>query len=225
MKRKMVLFALVGAVGVFGCAFAAFAQSSSSKWGKPQTAAAEPCSTATYTFATASSPAKASSAKSNIIEELTAILKETKSPETFLLTTMVLGRMGPDAKSALPAIIRNAERLELLEDLFDTSAPEANRDKNGTRAKFVDAIEMILTVKDSANRPSYPAPAAVYYAPVTSYAPVSPPSYSPAPTSSMSQPSYAPDACSTPTRSSAPASAPKPKTSTSQWRATPSSSN
>jgi hypothetical protein len=56
-----------------------------------------------------------------------AILKETKSEETFVVTAVALGCMGPEAKRALPQLIRNAERLKLFEDLFGSSASKGDR--------------------------------------------------------------------------------------------------
>jgi hypothetical protein len=48
----------------------------------------------------------------DLVSELIAILNETKSVSTFYLTLGVLAEMGPRAEPAIPAIIRNAERLD-----------------------------------------------------------------------------------------------------------------
>jgi hypothetical protein len=60
-----------------------------------------------------------------LVRELVAILNETKSIDTFLVTLRLLEDMGKQAEPAIPAIIRNAERLELFKDHF------TRRDGNG----------------------------------------------------------------------------------------------
>src|SRR5206468_868355 len=52
-----------------------------------------------------------------VVQELVAILNETSSADTFVVTTVVLGEMGFAARPALPAIIRNGERLGLFRGL------------------------------------------------------------------------------------------------------------
>ncbi len=54
--------------------------------------------------------------KHDLLSELIAILNETKSVDTFSVTLAALAEMGPRAEPAIPAIIRNAERLGLLKD-------------------------------------------------------------------------------------------------------------
>src|SRR5690349_17232994 len=112
MKRTVPLIVLIGAAGLLVPILGASGESPTCSGCKGQWASG--CPDGTYVQGCR---AKSPSDSGNVLDELTAILKETKSTETFLVTTMVLGRMGPEAKRALPAIIRNAERLELLEDL------------------------------------------------------------------------------------------------------------
>jgi hypothetical protein len=50
-------------------------------------------------------------------QELIAILNETQSAETLFVTVKVLEGMGSAAKPAVPAVIRNAERLGLFKGL------------------------------------------------------------------------------------------------------------
>jgi hypothetical protein len=112
--------------------------------------------------------AKPSSDSGNVIDELTAILKETKSAETFVVTAMVLGRMGPEAKQAIPIIIRNAERLELFEDVHSPRSLDNNQ--NLATQKIIAALEMILPYPSpyapSAYAPyGYTAPVATWNAP------------------------------------------------------------
>ena len=48
------------------------------------------------------------------VGELVAVLNETKSVDAFLITVELLQKMGADARPAVPAVIRNAERLGIL---------------------------------------------------------------------------------------------------------------
>jgi hypothetical protein len=170
MKRTLPLFVLIAAIGLLVPVFAVF--------GKPTP---EPCCVTCCPSATA---AKSSSDNDKVIDELTAILKETKSSETFIVTAMVLGRMGPDAKRALPIIIRNAERLELFDDLYKTNASAENR---AAAQEVVAALEMILDKKAGAKGRTWANPAPTCYTPAIGYGstssgtPVCPaPTYAPA---------------------------------------------
>lgn len=118
MRRILSLFVMIGVVGVLVPVLAVLAQSSSI------TSAPACCSPATCT---ASKPSASSSTDAKIIDEMIAILKETKSEETFVVAAMALGQMGPEAKRALPQLIRNAERLKLLEDVFASGASKGDR--------------------------------------------------------------------------------------------------
>lgn len=101
-----------------------------------------------------------------VVKDLIGILKETKSPETFATTTHALGMMGADAKAAVPEIIRNAERLDLLKR-------GSHAAKEPYTAMVTASLGMILS-KNAAPTPYTPV---TRYVPVTSYvpAPVSPP--------------------------------------------------
>jgi hypothetical protein len=46
-----------------------------------------------------------------VVQELVAVLDRTSSPDTYVVTTAVLGKMGFAARPALPAVVRNGERL------------------------------------------------------------------------------------------------------------------
>jgi hypothetical protein len=119
----------------------------------------------------AASAVKSSTDEEQLIDELAIILKETKSPETFLVTAMTLGRLGPKARRTLPVVIRNAERLELLEGLCDT---KASSDDRAVFNMVVEVIEMILgnsngvrTYREHLPSPQpvcYPATPAIGYA-------------------------------------------------------------
>jgi hypothetical protein len=143
MKRTVPLFVLVGAAGVLVPVLAVFAQTSPTAYPAQQPLTTPCCSPAVCTKCSA---AKAPSTDDKLIEELTAILKETKSSETFLVTAMTLGRMGPAAKCALPALIRNAERLELLEGFSNTNA---SADNQSVSFGILAVINMIFDKKGS----------------------------------------------------------------------------
>jgi hypothetical protein len=51
------------------------------------------------------------------VQELIKILNETKSPAVLVATAMALAPLGDKAKVAVPAILRNAERLKVLDEV------------------------------------------------------------------------------------------------------------
>ncbi|HEY8504378.1 MAG TPA: hypothetical protein VIL46_07325, partial [Gemmataceae bacterium] len=116
------------------------------------------------------------------------LLNTTESPETFLLTAMVLSQMelsGPEAAHAALAILRGAERLELTAGLFDR---DPNETPEPVQAMLVEFLTQ-LARKAGGRRmpaapPAYAAPAGSFgpavYPAVQSYAPPPPPPvYSP----------------------------------------------
>jgi len=95
-------------------------------------------------------PAPAAAAKSNgsvraanekLVQELIAILKKTKSTDTFLVTVHALEAIGPRSKAAVPAIILNAQRLGLLKDIMQQAEDE---EKDGPGIIIAEAIEHIV---------------------------------------------------------------------------------
>jgi hypothetical protein len=170
MKRTLPLLVLIGVVGLLVPVLAVF--------GKPPAEAG--CVSCSSSIPVAKSP----SDNDRVIDELTAILKETKSAETFLVTAMVLGRMGPEAKRALPIIIRNAERLELFEDLYKANAAAENR---AAAQEIVAALEMILDKKAGANGRTWRNPTPACYAPAPVYG-TTPPACAPASLASPNPP-------------------------------------
>src|SRR5260370_27879624 len=79
------------------------------------------------------------------VQELIKILNETKSPYTRVATTAALAPLGDKAKVAVPAILRNAERLKILESLGN---PESK--KGGLANMLMEAIYAIQTGGDGA---------------------------------------------------------------------------
>lgn len=167
MKRTLLVFVVVGMASLLVSALTVFGQSTTrSIYVERQ--ATDPLVKRQASATTV----KSSTDDEQLIDELAMILKETKSPETFLVTAMTLGRLGPKARRTLPIVIRNAERLELLEGLFDANAAGENR---AVAQDVIEVIEMIVG-KNGSGRvwrekpPStppvcYPATPASYYVP------------------------------------------------------------
>jgi hypothetical protein len=85
--------------------------------------------------AAASLPAPAKSADPS--DELITLLNETKSVDTFLLSLQTLVEIAPDHPSAIPAAIKNAERLELQKGIASGAALTAEQD---TFKECLDAL-------------------------------------------------------------------------------------
>jgi hypothetical protein len=92
-----------------------------------------------YVQSAAAAPAQAP-ATAGVVNGLTAILARTKSKDTFTLTVLALGHLGADARSALPDIIENAERLGVLEGAF---AQGGSKSVHGE--VVLEAVEAIAT--------------------------------------------------------------------------------
>jgi hypothetical protein len=90
-----------------------------------------------------------------LVRDLTAILKNTKSADTFLVTVRALGDMGSRAKPAVPAIILNAERLGLLENILEQADDE---EQLGPGIMITEAIADIVTPRRDRQPPSYAVP-------------------------------------------------------------------
>jgi hypothetical protein len=88
-------------------------------------------------------------------EELIAILNETQSVDTLCVTVKVLESMGRTARPAVPAIIRNAERLGLFKGLTRSNG-------QSRKAKLGDEIvEAILKINEGEQK----SPACCHVAP------------------------------------------------------------
>jgi hypothetical protein len=131
MRRLLPLFVMVGLAGVLVPVLAVMAQLPS------PTSAPRSCSPAT---GTANKPSATSSTDAKVIDEMIAILKETKSEDTFVVTAMALCGMGPEAKRALPQLIRNAERLGLLDGLLGSKTSKGDRETS----QHVSEVIMML---------------------------------------------------------------------------------
>jgi hypothetical protein len=72
-----------------------------------------------------------------LVGELIAILNETKSVDTFAVTCGLLEKMGAEARPAVPAMLRNAERLGLLKKGLLTG-------KKGRRQEAADSLAEMM---------------------------------------------------------------------------------
>jgi hypothetical protein len=101
----------------------------------------------------------ASPSMSSVVTDLVAVLAETKSEDVYTATVLTLGHMGTEAAPALPVILKNAERLGILDGAFTRNKSE--------RAEIVlQALAAIA--QGQGNKPVVPCCAAG--SPVTSYA-------------------------------------------------------
>ena len=62
-------------------------------------------------------PTPATSAEDAQVQEFIKIINECKSPATLVATAIALLPLGDKAKPAVPALLRNAERLKVLDDI------------------------------------------------------------------------------------------------------------
>jgi hypothetical protein len=132
MKRNPLLAGCLGLAVVLGPAFTSARGDEPSAHDGP--AATTPCPAADA----------ARSREDKLVADLIDYLGETDSMEAYTLTCMVLAKMGNTALPALPAIIRNAERLHLFEDSLNPEATGAKRDVSEAVGK---CIKLILAKK------------------------------------------------------------------------------
>jgi hypothetical protein len=77
-----------------------------------------------------------------LVGELVAILNETKSKDTFLVTVAALQKIGPEARASAPAIIRNADRLGLLRGI--SREPKKETSKGRAAEVVLEALDEVL---------------------------------------------------------------------------------
>jgi hypothetical protein len=68
---------------------------------------------------TTASPAPEHKSAAAVVDDLVAVLAETKSKDVYTAAVVALAHLGTDARAALPDILKNAERLGVLEGAFD----------------------------------------------------------------------------------------------------------
>jgi hypothetical protein len=96
-------------------------------------------------------------ANEQLVAELTVILHETSSPDTFLVTVKALADIGARSKVAVPSIIRNAERLGLLKNILQQADDD---EKLGPGVMISEAIQQIVSPRRDRQDPREAAPAA-----------------------------------------------------------------
>jgi hypothetical protein len=101
---------------------------------------------------------------------LLIILHETKSPDTFVVTARALAAVGPAARRAVPAVIRGAERLNLLSEIGKQA-----KAGDGLGMVVVEAIEELLQGQGAGRACCTPVCAPVCAPPVAYAVPCCPP--------------------------------------------------
>ncbi len=87
------------------------------------------------------------------VNELAAVLSETKSKDTYLAAVFILGRMGPRAQPAVGVILRNGERLGIFEGAFGSNGA------SGAQAQIVlEALTVIVQGQPMGSPPPTPLP-------------------------------------------------------------------
>ena len=84
-----------------------------------------------------------------LVKELVKILDETQSPDTLLVTVGLLAEMKADAKLAVPAAIRAAERLQV----FGTSLVSSkNNQEDSTANELAELLMELVRREDKGGR-------------------------------------------------------------------------
>jgi hypothetical protein len=116
----------------------------------------------------------ACSPSTGLVGELVLILNETKSVDTFALTCSLLGKMGAEARPAVPAMIRNAERLGLLRKALLTGQRGKRQDAADALAELMEHI--VAPASESARQGAcLGAAAGAMAGSLTGTAPIGPP--------------------------------------------------
>ena len=124
------------------------------------------------------SPARVN--RAGVVEELIALLDETQSRDTFLTTVVILRSLGSEARPALPAALRNAERLGLLHGVCKHGwAGKGGPASVAVLQALVGIAQAQPATYPAAPPPVYPPAPAYGYTPPATY-PVPPTVYTPA---------------------------------------------
>ena len=135
--------------------------------------------------------------KAETASELTAIIRETKSPEVFVVSLTALIALDPKDRSVLPLAIRKADELGILKNAM------GDGQKPPLQESFMDLVEVLLGDALNQISPKSQRSCTQQYAPVTPDALCPAPSYS-LPTS-MPAPVYPPPPAPAPRRTMPPA--------------------
>jgi hypothetical protein len=91
------------------------------------------------------------------VADLAAALAETKSKGAFVAAVLALAEMGPEARPAIPAILRHGERLGIFDYAFDGDSP-----KKGAAGRAVAQALAAIAAGVGPGAPDYPPAAAAY---------------------------------------------------------------
>lgn len=100
-----------------------------------------------------------------LVKELVEIVNSTDSTTTFVLTVAALEQLGDRAKSSVPTIIRNAERLKIFSGTT-TYNPNA---VPGKKQQLANAVAQSIASLLGGNRPVTPVRAPSCYATPAAY--------------------------------------------------------
>jgi hypothetical protein len=100
-------------------------------------------------------------ALSPVVHELVAILNETDSKDTFLVTVLLLKKLGAESKPALPAVVRNAERLAIFKGAATAGDDVRTRRQRLAREVFEAMEEIVQQASARSDRALFAAPPVV----------------------------------------------------------------
>ena len=113
--------------------------------------------------------------KEQTAAELVAIIQETESPDTFLVSLMSLVALDPKDTSILPIAIRKAEKLDLLKGLLNGGPARPSQEvlMDLFEVMIGDKLEHLMHSNDGARFRAQPAPccAVDYACPAPSFVP------------------------------------------------------
>jgi hypothetical protein len=143
-----------------------------------------------------------------LAQDLVAILNETKSPDVLLMTMETLAELKAEPHLVIPAIIRNAERLNLLEGICTSETRNRDQKKILEMLEFFTRRSRLVAkakkplVPTTCTTPSATVPLGSYVLPPKSATPTTTPSATPTPVPAPPVPMPVPSSPQIRTRSS-----------------------
>jgi hypothetical protein len=112
-----------------------------------------PSESVTTTYATPTTVSQPQKSTGDLVQDLIQIINETNSVDTFFVTTKLLEEMGSKSRAAVPAIIRNAERLQVFKDTMLKREGDADHQlKSELGSMIIDALGKIMNAGQSPPR-------------------------------------------------------------------------
>jgi hypothetical protein len=117
--------------------------------------------------------------KDQTAAELVAIIQETESPETFLVSLMALVTLDPKDTSILPIAIRKAEKLDLLKGMLGNEQMRPGQEMLMQLFEVMigDKLEKVINSGNNANKQApncLPGNPPVLYGPPANFPPGAP---------------------------------------------------